>query len=152
MSRRGLHRIEHFVEAQRQVLRDLQHRGLSAVLKGEAVSGVFDRQGQLLGFARDVHTPPVVSEVAFELTDDRGHRERAEVVAKLGPEAVNRLDQAQRRYLQKIVKRLTGAAVAARQLTSQGQMAPHELIASPPVSVSVPPFEQRMSAEPAQIL
>ena len=71
---------------------------------------------------------------------------------KLGPEAVNRLDQAQRRYLQKIVKRLTGAAVAARQLTSQGQMAPHELIASPPVSVSVPPFEQRMSAESAQIL
>src|SRR5690349_11172165 len=67
--------------------------------------------------------PPLVAEVALELTEDRGRREARELVATAGLEAFDRAEQPQRGNLDQIVDRFVGVAVAERQLTGEGKEA-----------------------------
>ena len=59
---------------------------------------------QLLHPAGHAHRPPAVAEVALELADDGGRRERRELEAAIGFEALDRLEQADERDLAQIVE------------------------------------------------
>ena len=57
-------------------------------------------------------------------------------------EAVDRLDQPQARHLHEIVQRLTSAAVAARQLAGEREVAGDQLLAGALFAALVPALEQ----------
>src|SRR5207247_7512228 len=86
-------------------------------------------QRQLLEVARDADRPRAVAEVALDLAEDRRHRVAGERNLAVGVEAVDRLDEAERRDLDEVVERLLGALVAASQLTRERQEALDERVA-----------------------
>ena len=88
-----------------------------------------DLQRQLLQVARHAHRPRAVAEVALDLAEDRRHRVARERDLALEVEAVDRLDQAERRDLEEVVEGLLGALVAARELARERQEALDEHLA-----------------------
>jgi len=83
------------------------------------VVGGRDLQAQFLQPARNADRPGPVAEVPFELADDRGNGEVAEIDAPLGLEPVHGLDHADDGHLDQIVGGLTAPGVAARQPARQ---------------------------------
>jgi hypothetical protein len=79
--------------------------------------------------------------VALELAEDRRDRVAGERDLAGGIEAIDRLDEPERRDLHQVVERLVGALVAARQLARQRQEALGELLARRRVA-GLQPHEQ----------
>ena len=94
-------------------------------------------QRELLQVARHADRPGAVAEVALDLAEDRRDRVGGERDLALGVEAVDRLDQADRRDLEEVVERLARALVAAGELARQRQEALDELLARPGVAGAV---------------
>ena len=89
----------------------------------ELGDGAVDLQRELLQVARDAHRPGPVAEVALDLAEDRRHGVAGERDLAVEVEAVDRLDEAERRDLEEVVERLLGALVAARELAGERQEA-----------------------------
>src|SRR5262249_55882025 len=94
---------------------------------------VLDQAGehlvQLLEPTWHVHGPGAVAEVALDLADDGRDGIRPEEDAALQVEAVDRLDQADRRDLDEVVELLAAAGVAARDRAREGEIGLEELAA-----------------------
>ena len=103
----------------------------------EVLDGVVDLHHALLHPARDVDGPAVVAEVALELAEHGRHRVGGERGLARGVEAVDRLDQPERRDLHEVVERLVGAPVAARHPARERQQPLDELLAGGLVAVAV---------------
>ena len=84
-------------------LRDLGHRRRPAQLAQSGFGDAVHRRREFLERAWNAHRPAEVAEVAFELADDRGHGERREGDPARGIEAVDGLQQAERRDLFEVV-------------------------------------------------
>jgi hypothetical protein len=80
--------------------------------------------------------------VALELAEDRRDGERGEGGLALGVEAVDRLEQAERRHLDEVVERLAAALVASRELAGEGQEALDEGLAGRRVAALVELHQQ----------
>ena len=80
--------------------------------------------------------------MALELAEDGRDGERRERRLARGVEAVDRLQQAERRDLDQIVELLAAALVAARELARERQEALHELLARGRVTLAVVAHEQ----------
>ena len=91
----------------------------------------------LLQVARDAHRPALVAEVALELAEDRRDGERRERRLALGVEAIDRLEQPERRDLDQVVELLAAALVAPCELACERQEALHELLARGRVVLAV---------------
>ena len=96
---RRLARLEHLLERRRRCAR--RSRPASARGRARATSrrDAVDLHRQLLQVARHAHGPALVAEVALELAEDRRDGERRERRLARGVEAVDRLEQAERRDL-----------------------------------------------------
>ena len=134
---RGLHRLEHGLGGGVERLRDLLGRGRAAELARHVLDAVVDLHHALLHPARDVHGPAVVAEVALELAEHGRHRVGRERGLARGIEAIDRLDQAERRDLDEVVERLVGAPVPARHSARQRQQPLDELFACGLITVPV---------------
>ena len=119
------------------MLGDLVGRRRAAELARQVLDRVVDLHHALLHAARHVHGPAVVAEVALELAEHRRHRVGGERRLARGVEAVDRLDQPERRDLDQIVERLVGAPVAARHPAREREQARDELLARGLVAVAV---------------
>src|SRR5579884_1460345 len=113
---RRLQAVEHLLLAALEELRDLGNRRRAAGPRADHLLRVGDPSRPLLGAAVDMHCPAGVAEVALQLADDRGDRERCEREAAIRIEALDRLDQPQARDLYEVVVRLTRRYVATRKL------------------------------------
>ena len=120
-----------------RALRDLRRRRRAAELARHLVGHAVDLDRQLLEVARHPHRPALVAEVALDLAEDRGNRERRERRLARRVEAVDRLEQAERGDLDEVVERLPAALVAAGELARQRQEALDELLARRDVAVAV---------------
>ena len=100
--------------------------------------------GELLQVARDPHGPALVAEVALELAEDGRDGEARERDGAARVEAVDRLDQAQRRDLDEVLQRLPGAGIAACELARERQESLYQRLVSAVITVSIaieqPPF------------
>ena len=123
-------------------LGDLGGRRRAPELARELLHAVVDLHHALLHAARDVDGPAVVTEVALELAEHRRHRVGRERGLARGVEAVDRLDQPERRHLDEVVERLVGAAVAPRHPPRQRQQARDELLTRGLVALAVIADEQ----------
>ena len=125
----GLARLEHLLERDAQALGDLGGRRGAAQLARELLAERLELDGQLLQVARDAHRPALVAEVTLELAEDGRDGEARERGLAARVEAVDRLQQAERRDLDEVVERLAAALVAARELARERQEALHERLA-----------------------
>ena len=94
-----------------------------------------DLEGELLEVARHADGPRPVAEVALELAEDRRDGVAREGDVALGVEAVDRLDQAERRDLDEVLQRLLGALVATRELAGERQEALDQRLARRRIAV-----------------
>src|SRR4051794_7450382 len=115
----GLARLEHLLGRRPHALADLGRRRRAAELAAHVLADAVDLDGKLLEVARHPHRPAFVTKVTLELAEDRRHRERAEGGLPLRVEALDRLEQPQRRDLDQVVERLAGALVAPRELATE---------------------------------
>jgi hypothetical protein len=138
----GLQRLEDLLVGDRQVLGELRHRRGPAELRGQLRGGLLDAQRELLQVARWSHGPRLVAEVALDLAEHRGHRERRERDAAVGVEAVDGLQQPEGGDLHDVLERLGLAPVAQRDLPREAHEALDELLTSTLVAVLLEPDEQ----------
>src|SRR6185503_18222199 len=124
-----LEALEHGLVVKARGLVELGRRGATAELDRELGLRLAHLGHVLLHRARDAHGPAGVAEVAPQLAQDRGYCERGEPQAALGVEAVDGLDQAQVRDLEKVLEGLAGVAVAPGQLRRERHEALDELVA-----------------------
>src|SRR5439155_17029293 len=92
--------------------------------------------------AWDPYRPGPVTEMALELAQDRRDGVAGEGDVAIGVEAVDRLDEPERRDLEEVLERLLGALVAARELARQQQEALDERLARRGVAVALVAQEQ----------
>src|SRR3954447_7211536 len=133
----GLARLEHLLEADAGALGDLGGSRRAPELAGQLVGDAVDPHGELLEVARHPDRPPLVAEVALELTEDRRHGEGGERGLALGIEAVDRLQQPERGDLDQVVELLAAALIAAGELAGQRQEALDEGLARGPIAAVV---------------
>ena len=124
------------------MLADLGGRRRAAELARQVLHRVVDLHHALLHPARDVDRPAVVAEVALELAEHRRHGVGGERRLARGVEAIDRLDQPERRDLHEVVERLVRAPVAARHPSRQRQQALHQLLPRRLITVAVVADEQ----------
>ena len=110
-------------------LGELGDRGRPLELRAQVLDQAREHLVQLLEPARHVDRPGAVAEVALDLADDRRHGVGAEEDPALEVEAVDRLDQADRRDLDQVVELLAAARVAARDRARERQVGLDELVA-----------------------
>ena len=127
MSRSGLERVQHVLDAELQVLGQLVDGRGTTGLRRQPLVGLLDLEGLLLGATGNVHGPPEIPEVALQLSEDRGHRERRERGSAFGVEAVDRLHKPEAGHLEKIVEWLPRSGVTAREVPREGQEAIDQL-------------------------
>src|SRR3954470_3493216 len=135
-------RVEHLLNAGAERVAHLLHGRRAAELARERLAAAHDARAQLLDVARDAEHPAAVAEVALELARDRRNRERREAHVARDVEAVDRLQQSQRRDLLEVVERLALAGVATRETARERQHSLGELGARGTVSVLVPPAQE----------
>src|SRR5580692_11624537 len=138
----GLQCVDHVLRVQLQILRKLVDRWRASALVGESLPCVAYLQRALLRTTGHVHGPSRVTEVAAHLTEDRRYRKRRKGVATIRVVAIQSLQQAQRRHLQQILKRLGGAAVAPCQAARERHEAMYEHIARTRIAVTLPAQKQ----------
>jgi hypothetical protein len=134
---RRLARLEHLLQRRAGALGDLVRRGGTPELARHIVGDTIDLHRQLLQVARNPHGPARVAEVALELADDRRHDERGERRLPPGVEAVDRLEQGERRHLHEVVELLAAALIAAGELARERKEARHELLACGRIALAV---------------
>jgi hypothetical protein len=78
---------------------------------------------------RNLDRPALVAEVALDLTHDRRGRIRRELDAALEIEAIDRLDEADRPDLNKVVERLAAVGELDGQIAHEVEVGDHELVA-----------------------
>jgi hypothetical protein len=93
----------------------------------------------------------VVAVVALELARDRRHRERRELAAALGVEAVDRAEQRDAGDLGQVVVGLGAALVAAGQAPGERQEALEQLVARGEVAEAVVAAEQPLDPARARL-
>ena len=128
-----------------------RRRRRAAELARELLGDAVDADRHLLQVARDADGPALVAEVALELAEDGGHRERGEGGRPVRLEPVDRLQQAQRGDLDEVVERLAAALVAPRELARERQEAcderfPGRGVAVPVIALEKPPVLARRAA------
>ena len=118
--------------------------GVGARPSSRAISSAdpVDLDRQLLEVARDADRPALVAEVALDLAEDRRHRERRERRLAGRVEAVDRLQQPERRDLDQVVELLAAALVAAGELARQRQEPRDERLARGGVALAVVAHQQ----------
>jgi hypothetical protein len=75
------------------------------------------------------HRPALVPEVSLQLPRDRRGRERGELQASVGVEALHRLDETHQRHLTEVVERLAAVQEPAREELRQTEVMLDELVA-----------------------
>src|SRR3954452_4854702 len=138
----GAQRVEDLLDADAERVRDLGHGRRAAELARERLAGAHDARAELLDVARDAQHPTAVAEVALQLAGDRRHGERREPHVARDVEAVDGLQQAERRDLLEVVQRLALAGVATGEAPRERQHPLGELRTRGTVSVLVPPAQQ----------
>src|SRR5262249_22326471 len=88
-----------------------------------------DRENPLLELTRHPHSPRRVAEVAPKLAEDSRRRESRERHAALGIEALDRLQQADRRDLQQVVVGDAAVPVTAGEMVRDAEVALDQLVA-----------------------
>src|SRR5437588_12643854 len=107
----GLERVEHVLDAQLEVLRELVHGRGPPGLRRQPLVRLLDLERLLLGAARDVYRPSEIAEVPLQLAEDRWHGERRERRPTVDVEAVDGLHEPEARDLKQVVERLPGTRV-----------------------------------------
>src|SRR5438270_14013013 len=113
--------VEDILDAELEILGQLEDRGRAVEAAAEQLLGLLDLDGPLLGTTGDVNRPSEIAEVALELAEDGGNGKRREGRATAEVVAVDGLDEAKARDLQEVVERLAGPAAAAGELAGEGQ-------------------------------
>src|SRR5439155_3305960 len=118
-------------------LGDLADRRRPVALPRQVGDRSVDAQRELLQVAWDPYRPRAVAEMALELAEDRRDGVAGEGDVAFGVEAVDRLDEPERRDLEEVLERLLRALVAARELARQRQEALDERLARRGVAVAL---------------
>ena len=84
---------------------------------------------ELLDPTRHAHRPSLVAEVPLQLSDDRRRRERRELQAAFGLEALDGLQQTDERDLAQIVERLAAMLEPSREELGEPHVGFDELVA-----------------------
>ena len=116
----GVERLDHLLRRAGERLGELVDGRRATELRRQAFGLAAHRQRPLLEVARDVHAPSLVAEMALELAHDRRRGVARELLAELGLESIERVQQAERCDLNKVVERLATVDVAERQLRANG--------------------------------
>src|SRR5947208_4871913 len=132
-----LERLEDLLLVGTHALGDLADRRGAVALSGQVGDRPVDAQGELLEVAWDPYRPGPVTEMALELAQDRRDGVAGEGDVAIGVEAVDRLDEPERRDLEEVLERLLGALVAARELARQRQEALDERLARGGVALAL---------------
>ena len=130
------HRFDHVFFPRTRSFRDLSRRRRSSKLLRERGDGVVELEMQLLDAPGDAHRPPFVAEVALELADDRRRRERRELQAAFGIEALDCLQQPDERDLAEIVQLLAAVLEASREELGKAHVVFDERVAQIPITGS----------------
>ena len=86
---------------------------------------------QFLQSPGNLDRPAVVTEVAADLSHDRGHPERNEIRSGVDVKAHHRVDQSDPGYLNQVVARFAPALEPASDVIGQGQAPLHDLFPLP---------------------
>src|SRR6185436_21158479 len=140
---RRAQRLEHLLDARAERARDLVDGRRPAELAGERLAGADDARAELLDLAGDAEHPAAVAEMALELAGDRRNGERREADVARDVEAIDRLQEAERRDLLEILERLALARVPSRQAPCERKHALGELRPRGGVTVLVPAAQER---------
>ena len=135
-------RLQHLLERDAELRGQLGGRRRPSEVGRQLVADATDADGELLQVARDPHRPAPVPEVALDLADDRRHGERRERGLARRVEAIDRLDQAERRHLDQVLERLAAVPVPTRQRMGERQEPHDELIPRGPVPFAVVAHEK----------
>jgi hypothetical protein len=135
IDRSRFQRFEHLVHRRLHLLGDLLDGRRSAERMTQHLDGAAEREIQLLAPPRNTERPRVVTEVASQLAQDRGHGECREQDTKRRVEAVGCLDQAELGHLNEIVKGLTTPSEASSTMNGDPAVVGHELVTKEPVPV-----------------
>ena len=138
----GLARLEHLLGRRPDALADLARARRAAELATHLLTHPVDLDRQLLEVARYAHRPALVTEVTLELAEDGGDGEGRERGLAGGIEALDRLQQAERRDLDQVVEGFAGPLVAAGELARERQEALDERLARAGVRVVVVALEK----------
>ena len=103
---------------------DLSRGWAASELFAQLPCRFFDGHRPLLEPARQAEDPDPVAEVAAKLAEDRWRGVGREPLAPLRVETIERLEQAQKRYLHQVVALLRGAAVAKGERACKRRKAP----------------------------
>ena len=125
----GLERLEDVLVAHREVLGELGHGRRAPERRRQLARRLLDAQRELLQVARRPHRPRLVAEMALDLAEHGRHREGGERDPPVGIEAVDRLQEAERRDLHDVLQRLGLAPVAHGDLAGESHEALDELLA-----------------------
>src|SRR4051794_31829113 len=141
MRARALERVEHALDRLPELGGEPGPGRRAAQPDGQRMRDPLDAQRELLELARHAHGPAVVAEVALDLPEDRGRGERREGAATVGVEALDRLDEGQRRHLSDVVG-LAAAGIAAREMHGERQEARDQRIPHRSLAVAAVAAEQ----------
>src|SRR5947209_5922763 len=137
----GLERLQDILDAELEILGELGHAGRPPGPGHHPLATFFDLQRKFLRSARNVHGPSEVAEITLEFTEDRWHGEGRERSSTTRVEPVDCFHEPEARHLKKIVERLVGAAVTARQLARKRQEAFNEQLPRALVTIVLPAAE-----------
>ncbi len=129
--RPDLHGIRHVVWRNAEPLSELAHHRLSAELDLHLLVDADHRLMQLLQAPRKPDRGSFVPEVALDLARDGERRKGRELIAEVGVEALDRLDQAEVPDLDDVVERLSAVGELAREKVDEVVVAVDQLRANP---------------------
>src|SRR5215218_8816015 len=117
----GRDRLDDLLDGGVGALGELGDGGRASELAGHRLAQRVEAQRQLLQLAWDAHRPAEVTEIPLELAEDRGVGERGELESTRGIEAVDGLQQRERRDLLEVVE-FGAAAIAAREVAREREI------------------------------
>ncbi len=115
IGRPHLHCLRHVVWRDAQTIRQLGHRRLASELVLHLLVDADDRLVELLQAARKTDSGALVAKVTLDLARDREGREGRELIAEVGIEALDGLDQAEIADLDDVVQRFAAVDELPRQ-------------------------------------
>ena len=139
----GAERLDHLVDGRLRAGGELLDGGRAPEVAGERLARTGEPGVELLHVARHPQHPPAIAEVALDLAGDRRYREGRELDLAVEIEAIDGLQQPDRRDLLEVVERLALVRVAPRQAARQRKHPGDELLARLVVLLVVPPAQER---------
>jgi hypothetical protein len=143
-----LARVEDLLDAEVGLAREVLDRGRVLPAGLEAPRGALDPQRVLEQIPGRADVPAAVAEVAAQLAVHGRHRERAERRAVVGVEAVDRLEQPERRDLLEVLERLRAAGELRGREARERQVALDQPLAQRWIAGAVEPLQQRLVGSP----